>query len=235
MERSSLDYLLETTINKLSSSFPKLKKIGAFNIKNYSIESLPKNILGSYNFENGKIIINSSTDYNGNKYEEELFDTIIHEEAHFIEKKLKKEPFENYLFSHSVYWFGIYKMLGGNLNGFYTKSNDNRDLFVDFSILNYDINLLRSIENNYDSKIKSLTADLRKPLSELISNTLIMDFSNFKGSKEGFLQNISSLNDGSSIVVFEPGKDFEVIEKGKLAKIKINYDFKNLKSSVEYL
>ena len=41
-----------------------------------------------------------------------------------------------------------------------------------------------TFEDSYDSNIKALAADLKKPLLELISNATVMDFSGFDGYKD---------------------------------------------------
>ena len=235
MKTSDLDSLLESSINGLSKNFPELKKIGAFDIKNYYFDNLPTDIFGSYNAENGKICINSSIGGRKEEYKKELFDTIVHEEAHLIEGKLKKDDFMGHVAKHSIYWFGIYKKLGGNLNGFYVKNKSGRDLLIDFSILNYHLNMLYTLENNYDSKIKALAADVKKPLLELISNATVMDLSGFDGYKDRLINEIYSLDNENPILIFEQGNGFSVIRKGKEEKIEINYDFEGLKSWIKYI
>ncbi len=235
MKTIGLDSLLESSINELSEDFPELKRIGAFDLKNYYFDNLPTNIFGSYNPEKGKICINSSIEGRTEEYKKELFDTIVHEEAHFIEGKLKKDAFLGHMTQHSIYWFGIYKKLGGNLNGFYVENGDGRDMLIDFSILNYHLNMLYMLENSYDSKIKALAADLKKPLLELISNATVMDFSGFDGYKDRLINEIYSLDNENPILIFEQGSGFSAIRKGKKEKIEINYDFNELKSWIKYI
>ena len=235
MKTADLDSLLEYSIDKLSKGFPELKKIGAFDLKNYYFEDLPANIFGSYNSDRGKICINSSVKGRIGEYRKELFDTIIHEEAHLIERKLKKEPSVEYASLHSIYWFGIYKKLGGNLNGFYVKNDNGRDTFIDFSILNYHLNMLYELENNYDSKINALAKDFKKPLLELISNATIIDLSGFDGQKDKFVNQIYSSENKNPILIFEQENGFSIIKNGRKQKIKINYDFGGLRSWIEYL
>jgi len=235
MKTYDLDSLLEYSIDKLSKGFPELKKIGAFDLKNYYFEDLPANIFGSYNSDRGKICINSSVKGRIGEYRKELFDTIIHEEAHLIEGKLKKEPSVEYAPLHSIYWFGIYKKLGGNLNGFYVKNDNGRDTFIDFSILNYYLNMLYALENNYDSQIKALAVDFKKPLLELMSNATIIDLSGFEGRKDKLINQLYSLKNKSPIFIFDSDTGFNIVKEGGKQKIKVNYDFYGLKSWIEYL
>ena len=235
MKTIGLDSLLECSIDKLSKDFPELKRIGAFDIKNYYFEDMPANTFGSYNSDINKICINSSIKGRIEEYRKEVFDTIIHEEAHLVERKLKKEDSAEYAPLHSIYWFGIYKKLGGNLNGLYVKNDNGRDILVDFSILSYHLNMLDALENNCDSKIKALATDFKKPLLELISNATIIDLSSFEGNKDKFIDQLYSLKNKSPIFIFEQNNGFNILENGRKQKIKINYDFDALKSWVEYL
>lgn len=234
MKPIGLDSLLESSINELGKNFPELKRIGAFDIKNYYFNNLSANIFGSYNTEKGKICINSSIEGRTEEYRKELFDTIVHEEAHLIEGKLKKDDFYGYKTQHSIYWFGIYKKLGGNLNGFYVKNENGRDMLIDFSILNYHLNMLYTLEKNYDSKIKALAEDFKKPLIGLISNANVIDLSGFNCYKERLLNEIHSLDNENPVVIFDQGTGFSVIRKGKSEKIEIKYDFRGLKSWIEH-
>ena len=54
MKTYDLDSLLEYSINKLSKDFPELRRIGAFDIKNYYFEDMPINTFGSYNSDKNK-------------------------------------------------------------------------------------------------------------------------------------------------------------------------------------
>jgi hypothetical protein len=235
MEAVNLESLLDTSINKLGRDFPEFKKIGAFNIKNYYLENMPTDIFGSYNLEKDKICINSFIDGRINEHKKELFDTILHEEAHLIERKFKNEPFRDHVAPHSIYWFGIYKRLGGNLNGFYVRTENGGDILVDFSILNYHLNLLYILENNYDSKIKALATDFKKSLLELISNATVMDLSGSYVYKERLLNEIYSSGNKNPILIFEQETGFNIVKNGRRERIKINYDFEGLKGRIEYL
>ena len=196
---------------------------------------MPINTFGSYNSDKNKICINSSIKGRIEEYKKELFDTIIHEEAHLIEGKLEKENYAEYAPLHSIYWFGIYKNLGGNLSGFYVKNDNGRDTFIDFSILDYHLNMLYALENNYDSQIKALAVDFKKPLLELMSNATIIDLSGFEGRKDKLINQLYSLKNKSPIFIFDSDTGFNIVKEGGKQKIKVNYDFYGLKSWIEYL
>ncbi|MEM0142995.1 MAG: hypothetical protein QXL94_03470 [Candidatus Parvarchaeum sp.] len=236
MENVDLDHILESNLRNLGRNFPEFKDIGAFDKNIYSFEFLPDSIAGYYNRKEDIIAINPFIpDSSIESYRNQLFDTIIHEESHHIESKFNKAPFKNQSYPHSVYWFGIYKMLGGTLNGFYTKSSGNKDKFIGFYDFNYSRELVHRLDISYDNKVRLLASNLKNVLLDSVLNAIVVDLSGVNGDEGSFITEISSSISDNLIVMFDKNAGFKIIGKGAPAVIKINYDVENLKSWVEYI
>ncbi len=227
-----LDHLLENNLEKLTKRFPHFKRLGAFDRNRYSFEFLPEEICGAYSLSENKITINPFSKNWKKDYQLELSDTIIHEEAHFIQKKLYPSISNDYELPHSFCWFGLYKLLGGELGGFYKNIGDKADTFVSFAALTHYLAIFNYIQNRLDKSGTGKSEGFKPLIMRFTDGMTIIDFSNFYGLRK--LLPILALQHSSFPILAFYQEGFKLIQKGKIFDAEPVYDLHNLKFGMRY-
>ena len=172
-QTSDLDSLLESSINGLSKNFPELKKIGAFDIKNYYFDNLPTDIPNAFatgKDENHSVVVATSGILKMLN-DDELEAVIGHEISHITHKDI--------LISSIAATIATLISYIGNVI-----------LFSEF--------FGGMDERNNGSGIILLIAAILIPIG-----ATVMDFSGFDGYKDRLINEIYSLDNENPILIFE--------------------------------